>query len=160
MGYGPLVRASSGLSDLWRYPDIEDSYSDASTIYPDHISARVSAIAVVAKLIQRHRTGRGGTVSVAQAETILAQLSTEIALESVRPGSVTAVGNAIGGDAPRSVYPCAGGDEWVVITVRGDADFAALAKAIGQPGLADDPRYATPGDRAAHRGELDDLVAA
>ena len=37
MGYGPLVRASSGLTDLWRYPGVEDSYSDASTIYPDHV---------------------------------------------------------------------------------------------------------------------------
>ena len=29
------------------------------------------------------------------------------------------------GDAPRGVYPSAGDDEWLVITVRGDADFAA-----------------------------------
>ena len=160
MGYGPLVRASTGLSDLWRYPGIDDGYSDASTIYPDHICARVSAVAIVAKLIERSRTGHGGTVSAAQAETILAELSTEIALESVRPGSVTAIGNAVAGDTPRGVFRCAGDDEWVVITIRDDSDFAALVKTIGRPDLASDPRYAAPADRVAHRGELDELVTA
>jgi crotonobetainyl-CoA:carnitine CoA-transferase CaiB-like acyl-CoA transferase len=160
MGYGPLVRASSGLTDLWRYPGIEGSYSDASTIYPDHVGARVSAVAVLAKLIERRRTGRGGTVSVAQAETILTELSAEIALESVRPGSIAATGNAVPGDAPRGVYPCAGDDEWVVITVRDDADFAALARATGQPGLAVRPELATAAGRIAGREEIDAAVTA
>jgi crotonobetainyl-CoA:carnitine CoA-transferase CaiB-like acyl-CoA transferase len=160
MGYGPLVRASSGLTDLWRYPGVEGSYSDASTIYPDHVGARVSGVAVLAKLIERRRTGRGGTVSVAQAETILTELSAEIALESVRPGSVTATGNEVPGDAPRGVYPCAGDDEWVVITVRDDADFAALARATGQPELAGAPGHATAAGRVAGREQIDAAVTA
>jgi crotonobetainyl-CoA:carnitine CoA-transferase CaiB-like acyl-CoA transferase len=160
MGYGPLVRASSGLTDLWRYPDDEGSYSDASTIFPDHVGARVSAVAVLAKLIERRRTGRGGTVSVAQAETILGELSAEIALESVAPGAVTAGGSAVPADAPHGVYPCAGDDEWVVITVRGDADFAALAGALGQPELAGVPGCATAAGRAARRAQLDAIMAA
>lgn len=160
MGYGPLVRASSGLSDLWRYPGVDDSYSDASTIFPDHICARVGAIAVVAKLIERRRTGRGGTVSVAQAETILTELSVEIARESLTPGSVTATGNDVGGDSPRGLYLCAGDDEWAVITIRDDADFAALAKVIGQPQLADDPGLGSAGRRRERRDELDAAVSA
>jgi crotonobetainyl-CoA:carnitine CoA-transferase CaiB-like acyl-CoA transferase len=160
MGYGPLVRASSGLSDLWRYPGVDDSYSDASTIFPDHICARAGAIAVAAKLIERRRTGRGGTVSIAQAETILTELSVEIAQESLRPHSISAAGNAVAGDAPRGVYQCEGDDEWAVITVRDDRDFAALARVIGQPRLASDPRFTTADGRVAHRGELDAVVAA
>jgi crotonobetainyl-CoA:carnitine CoA-transferase CaiB-like acyl-CoA transferase len=160
MGYGPLVRASSGLTDLWRYPGTEGSHSDASTVFPDHVGGRVSAIAVLAKLAERRRTGRGGTVSVAQAETILAELSTEIALESVAPGSITAGRGAAPSDAPSGVYPAAGDDEWVVITVRGDADFAALAGVLGQPGLAAVPGYATAAGRAAAREQLDAVTAA
>jgi crotonobetainyl-CoA:carnitine CoA-transferase CaiB-like acyl-CoA transferase len=160
MGYGPLVRASSGLTDLWRYPDDEGSFSDASTIFPDHVGARVSAVAVLAKLIERRRTSRGGTVSVAQAETILGELSTEIALESVTPGAVPAGGSALPADAPRGAYPAAGDDEWVVITVRDDADFAALAGALGQPQLAGAPGYATAAGRAAGRAQIDTVVTA
>src|SRR5919199_937973 len=41
MGYGPLVRCASGLTDLWRYPDIEGSFYDGVTIFPDHLAARL-----------------------------------------------------------------------------------------------------------------------
>jgi crotonobetainyl-CoA:carnitine CoA-transferase CaiB-like acyl-CoA transferase len=160
MGYGPLVRASTGLSDLWRYPDVEDGFSDASTIYPDHVAARVAATAVLAKLIQRRRTGVGGRVSLAQAETILTCLSDQVALESIRPGTVVATGNHLNGDVPRGVFPCAGDDEWVAITIRGDEDFAALADAIGRRDLLADERFATAVDRLAHRAELELAVAA
>jgi crotonobetainyl-CoA:carnitine CoA-transferase CaiB-like acyl-CoA transferase len=155
MGYGPLVRAETGLSGLWRYPDIDASYSDASTIYPDHVAARVGAVAVLALLLRRRHSGRGGTVSVAQAEVILTQMATELAAESARPGSVYAVGNRLPGDAPRGVYPCAGDDEWCVVTVRGSADFVALAKVIGRPDLAADGRFGTPETRVTGRLELD-----
>ena len=124
MGYGPLVRAATGLSGLWRYPDDDGSFSDASTIYPDHVAARIEATAVLAKLIQRRRTGRGGTVSVAQCDVILGQLAHRIARESVEPGSLVAAGND-------GLYPCAGEDEWCVIGLRNDADRARLAELVG-----------------------------
>lgn len=152
LGYGPLVRASTGLSGLWRYRDDENGFSDASTIYPDHIAARFEAAAILAKLVERRRTGRGGTVSVAQAEIILGQLPHQLALESVRPGSLAAAAPA---DAPSGLYPCAGDDEWCVITVRGDDDWRRLS-AVLETGL-DLP---TAGDRLAQRDQIDALVAA
>ena len=126
MGYGPLVRAAAGLSGLWRYPDDSTSFSDASTIYPDHVAARVGAIGVLALLLRRRRTGLGGTVSVAQAETILVQLGRHLAAQQL-------------GSAPPpagTVYPCAGDDEWCVIGVRDDADAARLRAVVGGPDVA------------------------
>ena len=79
MGYGPLVRANAGLSGMWRYPDDPDSFSDALTIYPDHVGARVGAAGALALLIRRLRTGRGGTASVSQTEVMHAHLAAEIA---------------------------------------------------------------------------------
>jgi crotonobetainyl-CoA:carnitine CoA-transferase CaiB-like acyl-CoA transferase len=158
MGYGPLVRAESGLSGLWRYPEIDGSFSDASTIYPDHIAARVGAVAVLSLLLRRRRTGRGGTVSVAQAEVILGQMAVQLAMESVVPGSVQPVGNRLGGDAPRGVFPCAGDDEWCVVTVRDTADFAALARTIDRADLLEDDRFSTVAGREEHRDELEDLL--
>ncbi|MFF5290208.1 CaiB/BaiF CoA-transferase family protein [Paractinoplanes globisporus] len=155
MGYGPLVRATTGLSGLWRYLDDEAGHSDASTIYPDHVAARIEAVAILAKLIARRRTGRGGTVSVAQAEVILGQLPHQLALESIRPGSLVPIGNAQPGDAPRGVYPCAGDDEWCVVTVRDDEDWRRLDGVL-QTGL-DLP---TARDRIARRDQIDALVSA
>ena len=50
------------------------------------------------------------------------------------------------------MYRCAGDDDWVAITCRDDADWAALAGLIGSPELADDPRFATLDARRANVG--------
>src|SRR5690606_12119652 len=52
MGYGPLVRASAGLTALWSYPDRPGSFCDGITIVPDHFTARVSAIGILAQLVR------------------------------------------------------------------------------------------------------------
>ena len=160
MGYGPLVRSETGLTSLWRYPDSRDGFSDAATIYPDHTAARVAASAVLALLVRRMREGRGGTVSVAQAEVILNHLGQALAVESMHPGSLTAVGSQLRGDAPRGVFPCLGDDDWVVIDVAGTDAFHRLSRAIGQPQWASDPSFETAADRDANRDGITAAVAA
>jgi crotonobetainyl-CoA:carnitine CoA-transferase CaiB-like acyl-CoA transferase len=160
MGYGPLVRSETSLSVRWSYPGVDGSYSDASTIYPDHIAARVGAVAVLALLLRRRRTGAGGTVSVAQAEVILGQMAADLARESAAPGSVGPVGNELPGDAPRGVFPAAGDDEWVVVDVRSDDQFAALARTLQRPELIGDARYVDGASRHAHRSDLADVITA
>ncbi|WP_298192526.1 CoA transferase [Novosphingobium sp.] len=128
MGYGPLVRSAAGLTAMWRYPDDPESFSDSVTIYPDHVCARIGASAVMALLTRRERTGRGGHVDVAQAEVMLAHLAIEIA--------ATTLGLHARTDASSSVFPCAGEDEWCVITLRDEADRARIASVIGSEGLA------------------------
>ncbi|MBY6537822.1 CoA transferase [Rhodococcus sp. BP-349] len=160
MGYGPLVRSETGLTSLWRYPESGDGFSDASTIYPDHTAARVAASGVLALLLRRMREGRGGTVSVAQAEVILNHLGPAFAVESLRPGSLTAAGNQLRGDAPRGVFPCLGDDEWVVVDVAGTDTFRRLSTVIGRPLWASDPRFATAADRDANRDHITEVVAA
>ena len=159
MGYGPLVRASCGLTDLWRDVAEADGYCDTTTIFPDHIAARVEAVAVLALLVRRRRTATGGTVSAAQAETILSELATEIALESVRPGSVTAGARPAPLEGPRGVYPAAGDDEWVVVATRDGRDVDALAVVIGRPELAFDPARGPAGDHGDRADALDRAVA-
>ncbi|WP_214108240.1 CaiB/BaiF CoA transferase family protein [Acrocarpospora catenulata] len=115
MGYGPLVRASTGLTMLWRDHGVEAGFCDAITIYPDHIAARVGAVGVLAALIARRRTGKGATVSVAQAETILTQFATNFLQESLAPGSFSDQGDLFQG-----IFPCAGDDEWIVVAAETD----------------------------------------
>jgi crotonobetainyl-CoA:carnitine CoA-transferase CaiB-like acyl-CoA transferase len=114
MGYGPLVRASTGLTSLWRYGEKEGGFGDAMTVYPDHAAARVVALATLALIVRRRRTGRGGRVTVSQAETILMALSETLASE--RDGV----------SASSAVYPSAGDDEWVAITIRDNEDRRRL----------------------------------
>jgi crotonobetainyl-CoA:carnitine CoA-transferase CaiB-like acyl-CoA transferase len=156
MGYGPLVRCASGLTSLWRYRDDPDSFSDSTTIHPDHYAARVTAIGALAALIARRRSGRGAEIATSQAETILMQISTPLVEEALRPGAIEVTGNAGRHAAPCGVYPCAGDDEWCVVTVRDDDDWRRLRDALGNPQWASDADLATATGRGARRTEIDE----
>jgi crotonobetainyl-CoA:carnitine CoA-transferase CaiB-like acyl-CoA transferase len=159
LGYGPLVRASAGLSGLWSYPGIDGSFSDAITIFPDHVVARLNAAAISALLLRRSRTGIGGRVSSAQVDAIFGGLADRFANESVDPGSLIAEGNDRGEDAPRGLFRSAGDDEWIVVDPVGDTRFAALATAIGRSDWIRDARFATADDRLANAGVLTAALA-
>ena len=159
MGYGPLVRASSGLTGLWCYPELDNSYSDGITIVPDHFAARVAGVAIMAALIRRERTGRGGRIAVSQAETLLNVLATPLLRESLQPGTMVARGNVLEFSSPGGVFPCAGDDMWCVIEVDNDAAWQGLCGAMGRSDLADDPRYANGEGRIAARDILEAAVS-
>lgn len=159
MGYGPLVRAAAGFTDLWVYPDEPESFCDTVTVYPDHVAARIGALGALALLLRRERTGTGGSVSVAQSEVMLSHLAGEIAAEVlVRRGhepSVQAVH-----DAPWGLFPAAGEDRWVAVTVRDDADWRAVCAVIDRPDLGADAELGTRTGRDAHRDRVDEAVRA
>jgi crotonobetainyl-CoA:carnitine CoA-transferase CaiB-like acyl-CoA transferase len=158
MGYGPLVRATVGVTAIWRHPDTPEGFGDDMTVYPDHAAARVGTVAVLAALARRLRTGRGAHIRLAQMETVFGQLATEFLRESLEPGSMVAQGNNGEFDAPTGVYPCLGDDAYCAVTVASSEDFIALTTAIGRPDLAADDRFVTAAGRLAHRRHLDAAV--
>ncbi|CRZ15591.1 CaiB/BaiF CoA-transferase family protein [Mycolicibacterium neworleansense] len=159
MGYGPLVRAAAGFTDLWVYPDEPESFCDTVTVYPDHVAARIGALGALAVLLRRERTGAGGSVSVAQSEVMLSHLASEIAAEVlVRRGHEPA-GQPVH-DAPWGLFPAAGEDSWLAVTVRDDADWHALCGVIERADLGADPQLGTRGGRDANRGRIDEAVRA
>lgn len=144
MGYGPLVRAATGLAEAWRYPDDPEGFSDPVTIYPDHVAARIGAMAVVALLIRRLRTGRGGVASVAQSEVMLGQFAEATArLSQGLPAEPLR-------DWPRRAYPAAGDDNWCVVEVVNDAQWAALSSVIGLGG-----KFSSASERLGARDVID-----
>jgi len=128
LGYGPLVRAATGLSALWCSPDNPDSFSDAMTVYPDHVAGRLGAFSALALLVRRRVTRAGGKATIAQAEVILDHLAVDMAVASLRAQGQDIEDDT---DTPWGVYPCSGDDEWCVVTVQNDAQWTALARLIG-----------------------------
>ncbi|TAM65788.1 CoA transferase [Mycobacterium sp.] len=161
MGYGPLVRASCGLSSLWRdtdaNPDEPSAFCDGSTVYPDHVAGHAAAVAALAAIIGRGATGAGHAIEVPQADVAVYALGPTLAAASSQPGSVDAEGNLRGGLAPAGVFPCAGNDEWCVIAVRDDDDWRRLTAATGLP---DDPARRGYAGRASERARIEEQLAA
>ncbi|MGN7780285.1 CoA transferase [Mycolicibacterium sp. 22603] len=131
MGYGPLVRATTGVARLWRAaggrPDASAEFFDATTVFPDHVAARITAIATLAALIGRERTGTGAHVHISQAEVAINQLARAYVAESAAQSGLALTED----QAVHAVCPCAGDDEWCVISVRDQADRDTLAALIG-----------------------------
>src|SRR5262249_61307048 len=80
---------------------------------------------------------------------------------AVHGGSSTAFGNASqeAPSTPHGVYPCAGNDRWIAISVFDDDAWRGLGRAAGDPPWARDPRFATHAGRLAHAAEADAPVA-
>jgi crotonobetainyl-CoA:carnitine CoA-transferase CaiB-like acyl-CoA transferase len=172
MGYGPLVRATAGISKLWTDHDDQSAqpdrpgqpasgsrhrFYDAMTIFPDHVVGRITAIGALAALIHRDRSGEGARVHVSQTEAVVNQLDVRYVTDSIR-----AAGHAdLREDTSvHDVYPCAGDDEWCAISIRADADWCSATAVFGLPELAGDERFATGEARLAHRHELLAAVSA
>lgn len=135
MGYGPLVRATTGVTQLWTSPDAEPgSFHDATTIFPDHVVGRLTAIAALAVLIRRRHTGVGAHVHISQAEAAVNQLTEAYVAESARIAGFDVAAD----DAVHAVFPCAGDDEWCVISMHGPSDRVWVAGLIGRTALPED----------------------
>ena len=150
IGYGPSTQPFGGIVHLWNYDD-QDFPAGSESIFPDHYVGRLCAVGALAELLGRERTGRGGHVEVAQAEVVAGVIGDLLLAEGLAPGSIVPTGNRRDEGAPWGMYPCAGEQQWIAITVRDDADWAGLVEVLGSPGWATDPALATvEGRRAAH----------
>jgi crotonobetainyl-CoA:carnitine CoA-transferase CaiB-like acyl-CoA transferase len=140
MGYGPLVRATTGVTWLWTSEDAKSEgrfsspFFDATTIFPDHVAARITAIAALAAVIGREHTGTGAHVHISQAEAAVNQLATAYVAEAARAARLPVADDP----AVHAVYPCEGDDEWCVISLRSDTDRDAIAAAMGRDVLPRD----------------------
>jgi crotonobetainyl-CoA:carnitine CoA-transferase CaiB-like acyl-CoA transferase len=157
-GYGNLAAAISGFSNLGGWPDRPPA--GPFSAYTDYVSPRFVAVAILAALEHRRRTGEGQYIDLSQAEASLHFLGPALLDHAVNHRLPERVGNRDRDCAPHGVYPAAGHDRWVAIAVDGDAAFVALCAAMQRPELASDPRFATAGARRAHTDALDAEVTA
>jgi benzylsuccinate CoA-transferase BbsF subunit len=159
VSYGPTLQALTGYTLLMGEagkPPAGFGYS-----YSDLASGHLGALAVLAAIFERRRTGRGQLVDLAQLEAVASLLGPVLLERAVDGAASVAVGNASaeGDAAPHGIYPCGGDDRWIAITVFSDAEWRGLVAAMGRPAWALDATLATMAGRIAHRGALDRQVA-
>ncbi|WP_179293457.1 CaiB/BaiF CoA-transferase family protein [Mycobacterium intracellulare] len=164
LGYGPLVRATTGVTRLWTSDGpgegadaARHAFYDATTVFPDHVVGRVTAIAALAALIHRDRTGNGAHVHISQAEVVVNQLDTLYVTQAALAAGIDRIRQDT---SLHAVYPCAGDDEWCVISIRTDDEWRRAASVFDHPEWADDPRFATGQARLDNRDELVERVSA
>lgn len=157
-GFGNLAAAISGFFSLTGWPDRPPAGPFGA--YTDYVAPRFTALAILAALDYRRRTGQGQYIDQSQAESALHFLTPALLDYTVNGRCQERVGNMDAQCAPHGVYPAAGQDRWLAIAVRNDTQWQALCDVIARPELAQEPRFATPTARLAHRDALDTVLTA
>jgi crotonobetainyl-CoA:carnitine CoA-transferase CaiB-like acyl-CoA transferase len=161
--WGPIVQALCGLtfsSGLPGEPPAGWGYS-----YMDHTGGFAMAIAILAALVHRERTGEGQWVDLSCTEAGLGLNAAAIldytanGRPTRRPGQPNSNRSEWPPMAPHGIYPAAGEDEWLAIACRDERDWRAFTALAGEPWTAD-PRFSALAGRLAHQDELDRAVAA
>jgi len=158
VAYGSNVEQLAGIVSISGYEGDEPMKTGFSYGDPMAGTALVGAVATALRL--RSKTGEGSYVELAQRENLTMFVGEYLVDYSMNGIQRPPIGNRHPFLAPHNRYPSAGEDRWVTVACESDAQFAALANAIGMPELASDPRFATNDARKANEDELDAVIAA
>jgi len=129
------------------------------------MGANMMAVAVLAGLVHRNRTGVGQWIDMACTEAGVTMVGPDLLDFSVngrplrRDGQPNANRNRMPAMAPHGIYSAQGDDAWVAIACRDDDEWARLAELVGEP-WAKDPSLATLAGRLADEDALDARMAA
>jgi crotonobetainyl-CoA:carnitine CoA-transferase CaiB-like acyl-CoA transferase len=134
-GYDPLAQAASGFLSLNGSPDGEPV--KAPTFLGDDLGGLHAALAALAALRHRDRTGEGQHVDVAMLDAVVAMTDIVANLWSM------GVHGPVEQEITAIVDTFAAGDGWFVLQCVRPQHFTALAEVIGRPEWNDDPRFAT-----------------
>lgn len=157
-GYGANVEAIAGFTAIRGYPE-DAPASNASVFYMDSASGTTTAFAIIAALHHRERTGRGQFIEMAQAEAMLPHLGAQLLDVQMNQRDPQTLGNRHPWRAPQGVYPGAGDDQWLAISVGSDEEWAGLRRAMGDPEWARADEYADLLGRHQHHDALDAGIA-
>ncbi|HVN89794.1 MAG TPA: CoA transferase [Candidatus Binataceae bacterium] len=157
IGYGPPAAALSGLFFGTGYTDGDPCEIGIS--YPDPNAGVFGAFAVMAALTHRAKTGEGQFIDQSQWETVLVEVAEGLLEYSMTGKEPARKGNHDSLMAPHDCYKAAGDSEqWVSIAVGTEAEWRSLCQAMGQPGLANDQRFASAELRKRNEAELDAII--
>jgi formyl-CoA transferase len=153
-GYDQIVQGMSGL--MWLTGDDNSAPLRVGIPICDLLSGYFAAIGILAALLDREVSGRGQQVQTSLLEAMTGSLSFQAAKFVNTDEIPPPVGNHHPMNAPMGVYRA--GDGYFNLAAGNDRMFTRLAEAIGQPGLATDPRFNGGFARVQNRRDLDVIL--
>jgi crotonobetainyl-CoA:carnitine CoA-transferase CaiB-like acyl-CoA transferase len=157
-GYGMGLEPASGISSITGYRGGDPLRTGIS--FTDPYSGIAGAGAVLAALHYRRRTGKGQYIDLSEQESAVPITGWALMDYAMNGRDPERMGNRSRWHAPQGCYPCAGDDNWLVVTVRNDAEWAAFCGAAGHPEWAGDPRFADLLARFENHDALDEAISS
>jgi formyl-CoA transferase len=158
--FEPVAQATSGAMSVTGEADGPPLVNGANI--GDSGTGMHLAIAILAALVQRGRTGKGQLVEVAMQEAVLnlTRVKFTPTLATGKPLSRSGNRSATGGysDLIRCRGDGANDGVYLIIPPDNSEMFAAVAEVIGRPDLMTDERFAKPPARAKNATALTEII--
>jgi CoA:oxalate CoA-transferase len=150
-----VIQAMSGLMSVTGQKDgpataVGESLADVCT-------GMFASWGILAALVERARTGKGRRLEVAMLDSVFAMLLTGLSRRLFTGETRGRVGNRHPETYPVDSFATRDGE--IVLVGFSNAIFRNICRAIGQPELADDPRFADNAARNANESALRRLIA-
>ena len=153
--YDDLIQGASGVAALMSKNDEEARYFPG--IICDKITGLTAVYAVLAAVIHRNNTGEGQKVTVPMFETMVAFNLLEHIQDTVFQGEASDFGYKRVLSEHRRPYNTK--DGLICVLPYSDRNWRSFFSLIGQPELAQDPRFESLPQRTRHIDELYEISA-
>lgn len=155
VGYDAMIQAMSGLMSITG-PD-EAHPTKVGVAVADLQTGLYAAVAILAALLERQRSGLGQHIDLSLLDVQVAGLA-NVAMNFLCTGEVPRpLGDAHPTIVPYQTFAAA--DRPLMLAIGNDLQFRSFCAVLGEP-WADDPRFATNPARVAHRDLLVPAIAA
>ncbi|MER5183341.1 CaiB/BaiF CoA-transferase family protein [Streptomyces sp. NPDC002896] len=155
--YDLLVQCQTGLLSITGTPD-EPARVGISVA--DIAAGMYAYSGILSALYTRATTGRAPAVEVSLFDALAEWMSQPAYYTRYGGTQPPRVGAQHATIAPYGPFTASDGKD-VLLSIQNEREWIALCgQVLGDPGLADDPRFATGADRVAHREELNAIVSA
>ena len=155
-GYDPLMQAFGGLMSILGEDGRPPVRVPVSVM--DLGTGMWTVIGILAAHAERARTGLGGIVDTSLFETSCAWMGLPIANYLASGNVPRRAGSGVAEIVPYQAFACQDGH--LMIASGNDNLFRKLCGVLGQPALADDPRFAKNAGRVENRGPIIDILSA
>jgi len=159
-GYGTVAEGLSGWAHANGFPDREPLLPPISLadLTAAMFAVQASLFAVFERDLGRGGSGTGQVIDVSLYEPLFRLFLSDVEAYD-RLGRVRQrIGNRHANASPRGVYETA--DGFLTLSASSQSIFENVAHAIDRPGLIDDPRFETNGDRVENAEALDEIIEA
>jgi crotonobetainyl-CoA:carnitine CoA-transferase CaiB-like acyl-CoA transferase len=156
-GYDFVIQAESGLMSITGAPDEDGGQpTKVGVAISDVVAGLQGAVAILAALVGLGHRGAedvsGQRIDVSLLASTLSVLVNQAQNAFVGGEAPGRLGNAHPNIVPYQTFETADGT--IAIAVGSERQWPRFCRALGLPALADEPRFASNGDRVANRDEL------